>query len=44
MAQHIAVGMANGAFLKWQPDAANDELAAFRKTMQIVADARFCHL
>jgi len=44
MAQHIAIRMADGAFLKWQFNPADYEFAAFRKAMQIVADARSCHL
>jgi hypothetical protein len=36
---HVAVGMAYWAFVEGDFDAADDELAAFREAVQVVADA-----
>ena len=36
---NVAIGMADGAFVEWDFDAADDELAAFGEAMQVVADA-----
>src|SRR5260221_11925038 len=37
--QHVAVGVANGAFLEWDGDSANNERAAFGQAMQVVTNA-----
>jgi hypothetical protein len=36
---NVAIGMADGAFIEWDFDATDDELAALREAMQVVADA-----
>jgi hypothetical protein len=44
MAQDVAIRMADGPFLEWQLDAANNELAAFRKTVEVVSNSRSSQL
>src|SRR5882672_4257601 len=39
MRNYIAVGMAYRAFVEWDFDAADDQLAPFGEAMQVVADA-----
>jgi len=37
--EHVAVGMADGAFVERKGNATNDERAAFGEAVEIVADA-----
>ena len=39
MRQNIAIGMSDGAFVKWQFDSADNQLASFRQPMKIVTNA-----
>ncbi len=41
--QRVAIGMADGPFVKWEFDAAEDQLAAFGEAMQVVSDPRAGH-
>jgi hypothetical protein len=37
--QNVAVGVSDRSFVKWEFHPANDQLPAFRETVQIVANA-----
>src|ERR1700680_1032935 len=41
--QRVAVGVSHGSFVKWNFDAAEDQFAAFREAVKVVANPRSRH-